>query len=343
MTNHVPVDLAVVGCGYIAIAEHIPSILTSRNGRLRAVVEPRADMRALVASRFAIPVFESISAMRAASVPLQAVVICAGPLVHADLIETALSAGLHVLVEKPLCHSVTEGRRIAQAARNAARQVMVGYMRRYDDDVLTARRLLLDGSIGTVRAIHTVFKLAMGPHFARPFDSPSRGPAPPDPPVPPDLLPDDQIINQSLHQINLIRFLVGDVVGISGVQKAPSAVHLLFALAGGAIAFHGHVNGMGHGEEATIYGDHGRISLKLWSPHIPFQFPELKLFDKRSREDRLIHVSRLNPYQNEVEEFCRVVAGSGENRSPPDDAVRDLEIIAAVHRVHAQTEVPHVI
>lgn len=330
------VDIAVIGCGYIAIAEHIPSILTSRHARLRAAVEPRADMRAAVASRYGIPVYETIAGMMAAETQVRAAVICSGPLSHAALIDAAFDAGLDVLVEKPLCHSVTEGTRLVDAAARTGRRLMVGYMRRYDDDVLEARRLIASGAIGEVRAIHTIFKLALGPHYPRPFDLPPR-PARSEPEAgPPDLLPDDQIINQSLHQINLIRFIGGEIVGISGVQKAKSAVHILFDLERGVPATHAHVNGMGHGEELTVYGEHGRIDLKLWSPHIPYQFPELRLFDKRDRSDRLIHTARLNPYLNEIEEFCRMLGGTGENRSPAADAVHDLRIIEAIHRIHGE-------
>jgi predicted dehydrogenase len=342
-TDGQAIDIVVIGCGYIAIAEHIPSILTSRNARLRAAVEPRADMRAAVATRYGVPVYGSVAEMTAAGTRVRAAVICSGPLSHAALIEEAFAADLDVLVEKPLCHSVTEGSRLVEAAARTGRKLMVGYMRRYDDDVLEARKLIASGAIGEVRAIHTVFKLALGPHYSRPFDIPPR-PGRPEPEAgPPDLLPDDQIINQSLHQINLIRFIGGEIVGISGVQKSKSAVHILFDLERGVPATHAHVNGMGHGEELTVYGEYGRIDLKLWSPHIPYQFPELRLFDKRDRSDKLIHTARLNPYLNEVEEFCRVVAGAGENRSPAADAVRDLRVIEAIHRVHGEKGTSHAI
>ena len=51
---------------------------------------------------------------------------------HAPIAIAAAEAGKHMLVEKPMCFSVAEGRAMIEAARRAGVTLMVGYNKRYD-------------------------------------------------------------------------------------------------------------------------------------------------------------------------------------------------------------------
>src|SRR5207248_161328 len=63
--------------------------------------------------------------------PLDAVfVLTSGS--HAPIAIAAAEAGLHVLVEKPMCFSVAEARQMISAAERASTVLMVGYDKRYD-------------------------------------------------------------------------------------------------------------------------------------------------------------------------------------------------------------------
>ncbi len=50
---------------------------------------------------------------------------------HYEVTMAAIETGKHVLVEKPMCYSITEAHEIAEAARSRGVTVQVGYMRRY--------------------------------------------------------------------------------------------------------------------------------------------------------------------------------------------------------------------
>ena len=59
---------------------------------------------------------------------------------HADLVVSALEAGKHVFVEKPLCLTVTELARIGAAVKaNPASMLMVGFNRRFSTSLAVAR------------------------------------------------------------------------------------------------------------------------------------------------------------------------------------------------------------
>lgn len=66
----------------------------------------------------------------------------------------ALGAGKHVLVEKAFAMSADEAREIVSAARGAERFAMEAMWTRFLPHVVEVRRLLADGAIGPVVAVH---------------------------------------------------------------------------------------------------------------------------------------------------------------------------------------------
>jgi predicted dehydrogenase len=67
---------------------------------------------------------------------------------HAELVLRALSLGLHVFCEKPLCYGTAEVEAIRLARDRAARVVQVGYMKRFDPSYEAALEQLPPGGKG---------------------------------------------------------------------------------------------------------------------------------------------------------------------------------------------------
>ena len=75
---------------------------------------------------------------------------------HALMTIWACQAGKDVYVEKPVSHTVVEGRRMIEAARRYNRIVAVGTQRRSSALLAKAVRFLRDGGLGTVYAGKTI-------------------------------------------------------------------------------------------------------------------------------------------------------------------------------------------
>lgn len=60
----------------------------------------------------------------------------------------AVQAGAHVYVEKPICHTIREGRAMVNAARAAGRVVQVGTHRRVSSHNMAAREFVRAGKLG---------------------------------------------------------------------------------------------------------------------------------------------------------------------------------------------------
>jgi predicted dehydrogenase len=72
---------------------------------------------------------------------------------HEAHLAAALSANLHVLVEKPLTISAASAQRMVRAVEKRDRTVMVGMNHRYRPDVQIVRGFVQSGELGTVESV----------------------------------------------------------------------------------------------------------------------------------------------------------------------------------------------
>src|SRR5258708_24541096 len=100
-----------------------------------AMCDLSAEARAAVAREYAVPQqFDSWQELVAQ--PLDAVLVLTSGS-HAPPAIAAAKAGMHVLVEKPMCFSVAEGQEMVEAAEKAGVTLMVAYNKRYAPAYLT--------------------------------------------------------------------------------------------------------------------------------------------------------------------------------------------------------------
>ncbi len=69
---------------------------------------------------------------------------------HSKLAVDCMKAGKHVVVEKPMCISAAEARKMLQAAKTNDVMLSVFHNRRWDADFLTIQKIIGDGLIGNV-------------------------------------------------------------------------------------------------------------------------------------------------------------------------------------------------
>ncbi len=94
---------------------------------------------------------------------------------HALAMIAAVKAGAHVYVEKPICHTVLEGRAMVKAARAADRVVQVGLHRRVSPHNVAAREFLRSGKAGKIGMVRAFVHSAGGPGKPSPDSEPPPG------------------------------------------------------------------------------------------------------------------------------------------------------------------------
>jgi len=93
------------------------------------------------------------------------VVIATPPATHAELAETLLRAGKHVVCEKPMCFTPGQADRLIELARSHEVSLTVHQNRRWDQDFLAATQLVASGALGELFNMET---------FVGGFDHPCR-------------------------------------------------------------------------------------------------------------------------------------------------------------------------
>jgi predicted dehydrogenase len=145
--SEAPVRVAVVGAGEWG-KNHVRTFAQLRGARLVSVCD--LDEARLARIRSQHPGVRTTGdygeVVRDRSI--EAVVIASWASKHYEQARSALEAGKHVLVEKPMTLSAAEAEELVQAARRAGRCLMVGHLLLYHPAVVKMKELVTSGEVG---------------------------------------------------------------------------------------------------------------------------------------------------------------------------------------------------
>jgi predicted dehydrogenase len=145
--------VGIIGGGAITQVAHLPVLKKMRSVEVEAICDTDLPKARALATRFGIKdAFDDIEELLRYET-LDAVVICSPNHLHESHIQAALSANLHVLVEKPLGMSATSVQRILRAVEKHDRVLMVGMNHRYRPDVQIVRSFVQSGELGSIESI----------------------------------------------------------------------------------------------------------------------------------------------------------------------------------------------
>ncbi|MFN8669868.1 MAG: oxidoreductase [Gemmatimonadaceae bacterium] len=143
-----PLNVALVGFGFAGRSFHAPLIAAVDGLRLHTIVSSQGAL-ARGAHPDARVVADYPEALADPAIDL--VVLATPNAVHAEQAHAALSAGKHVVVDKPFTVTVEEAESVVAHAERAGRVLSVFHNRRWDGEFVTVRKLIADGALGDVR------------------------------------------------------------------------------------------------------------------------------------------------------------------------------------------------
>jgi scyllo-inositol 2-dehydrogenase (NADP+) len=139
--------VGIIGFGRIG-NEHASWLSQCACARPVAVADATAARRAK-ASEQGLKVFETPEQLLREG-KIDAVLIATPTAMHCDHALAALSAGKHVMIEKPMALDLAESKRIVTEADRQKRMVSVFHNRRWDADYLTVKAAVASGVLGRV-------------------------------------------------------------------------------------------------------------------------------------------------------------------------------------------------
>ena len=152
-----PVRFGLVGYGFGGRYFHAPLLASAAECEFAGVLTTSPERQALVAAEHpGVAVFESLADLKAAGV--EAVAISTPAQTHSALTEEALQLGLAVVCDKPFALDVEAATRTVELAERLGLPLSPYQNRRWDSDFLTVRKLVDDGTLGTVLRFESRFE-----------------------------------------------------------------------------------------------------------------------------------------------------------------------------------------
>lgn len=337
-----PIKLAFIGVGNMGQCAHLQHYAALPDCDVIALAELRPELGARVAARYGVPrVYRDHLELLDKEKP--EALVCIQPFTrHGMLLPELLQAGLPILIEKPLASSVEQGERIVEAARRHKTWIMIGYHKRSDPATMRVKqeieRLLHTQELGQMRYVRLT--MPPGDWIAGGFRDLIRTDEPvpslPTEPPPENMTAEQfqdyiQFVNYYIHQINLLRHLLGEDYDVSYAD--PSGMLLLGHSRSGIpvlLEMQPYQTSRDWQETALVCFERGFIRLELPAP-LACHLPGRVTFFADPNEGKEPYtmtptLPSVGAMEQQARNFVRAVRGEAPAPCLADEALRDLQI-----------------
>jgi predicted dehydrogenase len=337
--------IAVIGAGWFARLAAIPALVDHPDAELVAVCDTdESRVRDTAAEYQVAHAFTSVRDLLAAGVA-DGVVVAVSQTAHYEVCVQALTAGLHVLVEKPMVLTAEHAWHLVDLARAGGRTLMVGETFHYPSVSRRVREIVQSGQLGRLLQIAGTFNS----HTARLF---AGGTAMPDGRgggyADPALAGGGQGHTQLSHLTGLAFWTTGEsVTEVFGyLDNAGLRVDLVDAivarLAGGGSLAISATGSMPEGHpprnRLEYYGTEGALIHDLGAATA-----SLALAGRPAETISLADGEASYPVQAPARQFVDLITGRDTvNLAPGDTAARSGELLDAAYRSAAAGAPPSV-
>lgn len=307
------IGLAVIGLGAIGRlhARHVTHEVA--DARVAVVADPVAELAESVAAELgARPCTRPAEALRDPEV--SAAVIAAPSPVHAELVEAAASAGVHVFCEKPLGLEPAATELAVAAARAAGVVLQVGFQRRFDPDFLAAREQIDTGTLGKIQLLRISHRNRLPPHDGELTTRLG-----------------SIFVDMTVHDFDTARWLVGEVDEVHAFERKRNAITVM-RFTNGALGTVDNSRYAGYGFECSAELVGSESSLRVGTRGHPI---DLDVLSEAGAMSRVAgdHVERhLVAYRDELRHFVACVRDRAEPRVGGEDALAALRLARAAEQ-----------
>jgi predicted dehydrogenase len=354
-----------VGCGLIAQVMHLHYLRElSDRFEIAAICDLSEEVREAVGEEYSVAA-RFATWQELLGHPLDAaLVLTSGS--HAPIAVAAAAAGLHVLVEKPMCFSVAEGRDMIAAAEAAGKVLMVGYHKRYDPAYL---RLLEEmRSFDDLRLVRITTLESPIPPYVQQYNLKRGGPLPRA--LMESLAEDDAaridaaipgadklsrwvyqnvLLLSLVHEFNAMRGVLGEPDSLDFADLRETGVTAVFTYGAArcVLAWVDLRSIARYSMEFAFYSPDRRLTLTFPSPFLR-SMPSLLTSEQGkapSPEATVTEqvVSYQESFKEELVHFHECVTGGRTPNTPAADAIHDIalcEAVVAGFRTHAPVARP---
>jgi UDP-N-acetyl-2-amino-2-deoxyglucuronate dehydrogenase len=321
----------LIGCGRVA-PRHAQSLAQLYETELLAVADTRESRAVHFAAEYGATAYSDYRRVLDRH-DIDAVSICVPSGLHAQVALDAISAGKHVLVEKPIALTLADADAMIAAAANAGRTLAVVLQNRYNHPMRQLRQLIDNNEMGRihlgaacVRWYRPQSYYEDGWHGTWAMDG-------------------GALMNQSIHHIDALQWLMGPVQSVTAytatrahrMETEDVAVAILRFANGALASVEGSTLTWPQNLEGSvaIFGEHG--SVKIGGTALN-RIVMWKVAGQLEQEAELLTSQVVDPpsvygysHREVIHDFARALLDGRTPGTPGAEARKSLELVLAMY------------
>lgn len=308
----------LVGAGRIADS-YVQALAGASNAVLAGVADVREPARIALAEAAHCPAFDTHHALLD-NVECEAIVVATPPSTHADICLEALSRGIPVLCEKPVCTDIDTALRLRDAAEQYGVAFTMASKFRYADDVIRAKAIVESGVLGDIVLFENTFmsRVDMGTRWN---SNPAVGGG-------------GVLIDNGTHSVDIMRYFLGRLDEVYAAEcrrtqglAVEETVRVLVRSATGVIGSMDLSWSLNKETDhyISIYGSSGTLRVG-WKQ---------STYRQHSAAQWVVFghgYDKVSAFRNQIENFSAAIQGSEALRITADDAIASVEAIQAAYK-----------
>lgn len=147
-----PLKIAVIGPGLMG-KKHIDLIKSNADCILASLVAPDQPAHQEFARSLNVPLYHSVDSLLNSTPDIDGAIISSPNTFHAEQATSFIKAGIPILIEKPICHTVDLAEKLVNLTQQNSAKVLIGHHRAHSPILSTARDLIKEGRLGRLVGI----------------------------------------------------------------------------------------------------------------------------------------------------------------------------------------------
>ena len=336
------VRIGFVGTGTMGQCAHLWNFTAIDECRVVALAELRPQLGREVAERYGVPNVYTDADDMLARESLDGLVCTQQFWFLGQLLPPLFKAGLPILTEKPIAHSAQVGEQLTEQARRQNVRLYLGYHKRSDPATVCAKQQIADwqasGQVGRLKYVRITMPpgdfIAGG--FSHLIQSDETVPELSRDPLPPDM--DEPtfkryggLVNYYVHQVNLMRHLLGEDYQVTFADPGGALMALRSASGvSGAIEIGPYRTSVAWQERALIAFERGWIRLELPPPMAVNRSGRVIIYnDSLDGKPHTIipELPNVHAMRQQAVNFVNEIGGRPTSLCQADEAVQDLVVL----------------
>ena len=150
--------VAVIGCGTIANAAHIPSYMKNKEAEIKYFCDILIERAEKAVKEYGCGIAVTDYKDVLADPEVVAVSVCTPNNVHMQISVDAMKAGKHVLCEKPAARTYAEALEMQRVQNETGMTLNIGVVNRFNDAVRLIKQYIDEGKLGNVYHVYASFR-----------------------------------------------------------------------------------------------------------------------------------------------------------------------------------------